>query len=107
MLFSQLPGGPIYLFEMGPLEVLDFGINWAAWLSPGEVIIGTPSLVQDNGDGLLTINPSGNSTQVSGPVVAWWLSTPTVNVNYFVHCTIKTDQGRVSTRKIQITGVAR
>jgi hypothetical protein len=100
-------GGPIGLYAMGPLEVLDFGISWASWLAPGEYIVGTPSLVQDNGDGLLTINPNGESTQVSSGVVTWWLSTPTVFVNYFVHCTMQTNQGRTSTRKIQIRGVPR
>jgi len=108
MLISpQFNGGPIASFEMGPLEVLDFGVDWTAWLSPGEIIVGTPSLTQDSGDDLLTINPGGHSTQVSGGNVVWWLSTPTLNTNYFVHATITTNQGRTSTRKIQIRGVPR
>jgi hypothetical protein len=107
MPFPQFDGGPIASFGMGPLEVLDFGISWVNWLPPGDLIVGTPTPTQDSGDGLLTINPDGNTTQVSNGVVTWWLSTPTVNVSYFVHVTIQTIQGRTSTRKIQIKGVPR
>lgn len=100
-------GGPIACYEMGPLEVLDFGISWAGWLAPGETIAGLPTITQDNGDGNLTINPNNETTLVSGGVVTWWLSTPTVYSMYFVHVTITTNQGRTSTRKIEIKGVSR
>lgn len=92
---------------MGPLEVLDYAINWSSWLQPGETITGTPIISQSDGDGLLTINPNGNVTLVSGGTVTWWLSTPTVAVAYSVHCTITTSQGRTSTRRIAIQGVNR
>jgi hypothetical protein len=92
---------------MGPLEVLDFGVSWASWLAAGETIIGMPLITQDNGDGRLTINPNGTATLVNGGVVTWWLSTATSYSMYFVHVTITTNQGRTSTRKIQIRGVPR
>jgi hypothetical protein len=107
---SALVNPPVGTYEMGPLEVLDFGISWSMpkpWLQPDETIVGTPSIVQDGGDGQLTINPSGKQTMVSGGVVTWWCSTPTVDVNYNVHVTIVTSQGRTSTRRIQINGVPR
>jgi hypothetical protein len=107
---------PVGIYEMGPLEVLDYGINWnqpaggrslGPWLQPGETIFGTPTITQDCGDGLLTINPAGKSTLVSGGIVTWWLATPTVGKTYDVHATIVTNLGRTSTRRIQIIGVNR
>lgn len=107
---------PVGTYELGPLEVLDFGINWGApasaqlrgpWLQFGETIIGTPVITQDGGDDLLTINPVGTATMVNRGLVSFWCSTPTVNVSYNVHVTITTSLGRTSTRRIVIVGVAR
>jgi hypothetical protein len=107
---------PVGIYEMGPLEVLCYGINWAQpaggrslgpWLQPGETIVGTPTINQDGGDGRLTINPAVNTTLVSGGIVTWWLATPTVGKTYDVHATITTSLGQTSTRRIQIIGVNR
>lgn len=98
---------PLATYLMGPIEVLDYGITWGSWLQINETIVGTPSIVQTDGDGELTINPGSNVTLVNGGVVAWWLSTPTIGVVYNVHVTITTNQGRTSTRYIRITGVPR
>lgn len=107
---------PVGTYELGPLEVLDFGINWGAtagaqspgpWLQFGETIVGTPAITQDGGDDLLTINPGNTATQVSGGLVTFWCSTPTVNVSYYLHVTVNTSLGRTSTRRILINGVDR
>jgi hypothetical protein len=98
---------PLASYPMGPLEVLDYGITWATWLQTNETIVGTPTIVQTDGDGELTINPGENETLVNGGIVAWWLSTPTVEQIYNVYVTIATNQGRTSTRHIRITGVLR
>jgi hypothetical protein len=107
---------PVGVYEMGPLEVLDFGINWnqpaggrslGPWLQPGETITGTPTITQDGGDGQLTINPGDTETLVSSGMVTWWCSTPTIGQTYNVHATITTSLGRTSTRRIQIIGVDR
>lgn len=99
--------GPLATYQLGPIDVLDFGINWSSWLQPGETITGTPVIFQSDGDGLLTINPNGNATLVSGGIVTWWLGTPSVGVAYSVHVTITTSQGRTVTRRIAIQGVNR
>jgi hypothetical protein len=104
---QQLQNLPLLTYGMGPLEVLDFGITWAAWLQPGEIITGTPLIAQQGGDGLLTINPNGEQTAVVNGIVTWWLSTPTPYVAYGVHVTVVTNQGRTSSRFIQINGVQR
>jgi hypothetical protein len=98
---------PLNTYQMGPLEILDYGIAWTSWLQPGETIAGTPTVTQSDGDGQLTINPNGNATLVSAGVVTWWLATPTVGQTYNVHATITTNQGRTSTRRICIQGVNR
>ena len=106
-MITALWNAPLAQYQMGPLEILDFGISWASWLQPNELIIGEPSIVQTDGDGLLTINPGQNMTVVNAGVVVWWLATPTISQTYTLHVTVTTNQGRTSTRHIAISGVPR
>jgi len=108
--------GPAQSFDLGPSEELDYGINWGSpspplgvgsWLATGETIVGTPAVTYTGTDSALTINPEPNGTLVSGGLVTWWLSTPTVGSTYIVTVNITTSQGRKSTRSIQIIGVQR
>ena len=108
--------GPLQTFDLGPTEELDFAMNWGcpapplgvgSWLAPGETIVGTPTVAYTGPDTTLTVNPSPNGTLVSGGLVVWWLSTPTVGSIYLVSVSIVTNQGRRSTRSIKIIGVQR
>lgn len=104
---SAFVNPPVACYDIGPTEVLDYAIDWTTWLPEGDTITGTPVVTQAGGDGLLTINPEGKSTTVSGNVTSWWCGTATVGEVYNVHVAITTTQGRTGSRYIQLTGVPR
>ena len=79
-------------FTQSPESVLDYGVDWTAWLSEGEYIIGVPVVTVDSG---LTLYKPG---QAFGGVVAFWLSGGTSGQQYNVSCEITTNQGRTDVR---------
>ncbi|MGB3443906.1 MAG: hypothetical protein WBA97_34645 [Actinophytocola sp.] len=83
---------PLYLKD--PDAVLDYGVDWSAWLSEGEAITASNWTV-----------PSGitkDSQSHSGSDATVWLSGGTTGLSYEVTNRITTNQGRTDDRSIQI-----
>jgi hypothetical protein len=78
-----------------PAAVLDYGMDWSAWLDDGETITGTPSVVADPVG--LTISAIN---QVEG-VVSWRVSGGTAGADYIVTCGIQTSLGRADERSVR------
>ena len=79
-------------FVQSPQAILDYAVDWTAWLASNETIIGTPVVSVSAGLGLYT------SPVVVGNFVVWWLAGGTVGQQYNVSCTITTNQGRTDVR---------
>ncbi|GJH22433.1 hypothetical protein CBA19CS22_37845 [Caballeronia novacaledonica] len=81
-----------------PAAVLDYQLDWSAWLANGETI----SNADISADSGLIVNPSGKATSVSGGVVTFWLGGGTSGVTYGVTVTVTTT-ARVDSRTIQVS----
>lgn len=84
-----------------PVAVLDYQVDWTAWLASGETITGTPTIEAAG----LTVNPNSNSTQVSSGKVTFWLGGGVAERFYNVSCQITTSAGRTDRRTFSL-GVA-
>jgi hypothetical protein len=82
-----------------PAAVLDYQIDFSAWLASGETIQGSPDVTAAAG---ITVNPIGKTTSVSGGVVTFWLGGGASGVTYDVTVTITTT-ARVDSRTIQVS----
>jgi hypothetical protein len=92
-------GFPAPLPPKAPAAILDYQMDWSAWLASGETIQGTPVVTGDAG---ITVNPTGKGTTVSGGVVTFWIGDGTAGVTYSITVTVTT-QSRTDSRTIQIT----
>jgi hypothetical protein len=81
-----------------PAAILDYQMDWSAWLAAGEAIQGTPVVTPDPG---ITLNPSGQTTTVSNGVVTFWLGGGTAGTSYNVTVTVST-QSRTDSRTIAV-----
>jgi hypothetical protein len=81
-----------------PGAVLDYGVDWSAWLAEGESITGTPVVTADG----LTVNPPGKSTVVADGVVTFWLGGGVKRSLCAVTCSITTSQGRTDQRSFSV-----
>ena len=83
------------VFVKDPDAVLDYQLNWSAWLEVGEVIT----------DAVITV-PTGltlDSQVVTDTTVTAWLSGGEINTGYQVNCHIETSEGREDDRSIYLT----
>jgi hypothetical protein len=80
-----------------PASVLDYQLDWSAWLANGETI----SSADVTADAGITVNPTGKATSVSGGIVTFWLGGGTAGVTYHVTVTVTTT-ARVDSRTIQV-----
>jgi hypothetical protein len=77
-----------------PDGVLDYSINWAAWLDGDTITVSTWSV--SGPDALLVVDSDSESTTVT----TVWLSGGTVNRQYIVTNHITTAAGREDDRSI-------
>lgn len=83
---------PTYIKD--PSSVLDYGFDWALWLTTGEIIASATWTV-----------PAGlvkDSESVNGAITACWISGGTAGVDYEVTCEVTTSAGRIDQRSILI-----
>lgn len=82
---------PIPYFDaVGPLDSLDFGFDFSAWLELGDSII---SAVVTTSPALSVANTINDATMVQT-----WLSGGSIGVSYTVTASIVTAQNRVAAR---------
>jgi len=86
------------IFIKDPSAVLDYAVDWSAWLAPGEVIVGVP-VVSVPIDLTLCGTPV-----VNGGQVVFWLSGGVVDQYYCIECLITTSNNpaRIDRRVVQI-----
>lgn len=82
-----------------PGEVLDYSFIWSVYLRRGESI-SSASVTVTTG---ITLS---SYTNTSNTVTAW-VAGGTANVDYYIYCTIVTDQGRTAKRSIKLEVVTR
>jgi hypothetical protein len=80
-----------------PAAVLDYQVDWSAWLAQGETI----SSAVVAGDAGITVNPSGKATTFVNGVVTFWLGGGTSGITYNVTVTVTTNS-RTDSRTIQV-----
>jgi hypothetical protein len=85
-----------------PAAVLDYQVDWSAWLAQGETI----SSADVSSDAGITVNPPGKATSVSAGVVTFWLGGGTRGTTYDVEITVTT-QSRTDSRTMQVPVGAR
>ena len=86
--------GTINRFEKDPDALLDFQVDWAAWLSEGDTIA---SSTWDVPDGL--VEESSSATTTTATV---WLSGGTAGSTYKIANRITTTDGRIDDRTLYI-----
>ena len=86
-------------YEKDPDAVLDYGIDWADWVTAADSII-TSSWTAPAG---ITVE----TDSLSGTVCIVWLSGGTAGVSYEVTCHIETDDGRQDDRSLIIKCIER
>ena len=86
-----------------PAAVLDYEVDWSAWLAQGETIAGTPVIAAPG----MTVNPAGKQTQVDGGKVIFWLGGGTVETFHDVSCQVTTSAGRTDRRTFPLRVAAR
>lgn len=87
------------IYQKDPAAILDYEIDWSAWLANGEVITAS-SFTADAG---LTIVSTANGDKAA----TVWLSGGVAGVKYRVGNTVTTSQGRTDERSITIWAVTR
>lgn len=81
-------------YEKDPSAVLDYTLDWSAWLQAGETISSSTWTVPA---GLTKNSESGN-----GETSTVWLSGGTAGADYVVTCEVTTSEGRVDQRSLEI-----
>ncbi len=88
-MIKQIDGG--YQVTHAPGAKLDYGFNWAAWLTNGEVLTGSTWVV-DSVDITLTGSAFTNTVNVT------FAQGGVAGVTYNLTCTITTSGGRTDKR---------
>ena len=83
-----------YRIGKDPDAVLDYSMDWTAWLLPGDSVSASDWLADDG----ITID----SDALAGPVATVWLSGGTARRTYVVTNRITTNGGRVDDRSITV-----
>lgn len=78
-----------------PDAVLDYQLDWSAWLPDGDTIVTSTWIVQDG-----IVKDSDSHTDTAATV---WLSGGTLGTTYAVTNRISTVEGRTDDRTIRIT----
>jgi hypothetical protein len=90
-------GFPSPLPPKAPAAVLDYQMDWSAWLAQGETI----SSADVSAGAGITVNPAGKATSFAGGVVTFWLGGGTSGTTYAVTVTVTTNS-RTDSRTIQV-----
>lgn len=85
-----------------PAAVLDYQMDWSAWLANGETI----TSADVSADAGITVNPAGKSTSVASGIVTFWLGGGASGTTYNVTVTVTTNL-RTDSRTIQVAVGAR
>lgn len=83
-------------FTKQPVEVLDFDIDCADWISEGDSVVSAAS-VADTG---ITIDST--SITSNGEVVKVWVSGGTTGTTYKIETTMTTEDGRVKQHEFRV-----
>jgi hypothetical protein len=70
-----------------PAAILDYVMDWTAWLAAGETI-SSANVTADVG---IDVNPAGKTTSTSGGIVTFWLGGGTSGKTYNVTVTVTTN----------------
>lgn len=81
-----------------PAAVLDYLVDWSAWLAQGETITNADVTVPDG----LTLNPGGKQTTRDDGKVSFWLAGGVDGMAYAVGCRITTSAGRTDERTFRL-----
>ncbi len=82
-------------FTKDPNAVLDYTIDWSAWLAPGDTITDATATVSDNSLVVDTVSFTTDDTTV-------WLSGGVIGESYDVTIHVTTNGGREDDRTITI-----
>lgn len=85
-------------FTHDPNAVLDYAVDWSAWLADAETIDSIDVAVED-GDVLIEASPA--PSELDGVVTAW-VSGGTAKTNAKVRYRVTTTQGRTDDRSISL-----
>lgn len=91
--FRASPDG-IPEIRKAPAAVLDYSLDWSAWLQPEETISSADWAVPDG--------ITETTSTLSGALATVWLSGGSPGTNYVIGGTIVTSQGRTDTRSFRI-----
>lgn len=84
-------------FVKDPAEVLDYAVDWSAWLTGDDTIADIAWTVPDG----LTEPAEHPATVVDGKATVW-LSGGTAGQTYAITCRATTAQGRIGERTIRV-----
>lgn len=82
------------MLEKDPDDTLDYTIDWALWLQPGEIIMAAEVAGKNS---LVATNTTHTDTEVT-----CWLSGGAGGIMYYPQCTIETSQGRTVQRSFPL-----
>lgn len=89
---------PIATYDKDPAAILDYSIDWSAWLPSGDTI---DSATWTSSDAALVVEASPAPSVAAGIATAW-VSGGVAGTRYRLTCQVKTDAGRVDERSIAI-----
>lgn len=85
-------------YEKDPGAVLDYSIDWSAWVPTGDSI---SAATWSTSDAALVVESSPAPSLASGVATAW-LSGGVRGVRYTATCQVTTTAGRIDERSIEI-----
>lgn len=84
----------IYRIKKDPDAVLDYSMDWSAWLITGDSVSASDWIAETG----ITID----SETVNGDITTVWLSGGTEQQTYTVTNRITTDDGRIDDRSVEV-----
>ena len=88
---------PIATYDKDPAAILDYSIDWSAWLPSGDTI-DSATWTASTG---LTVEASPAPSVAAG-IATVWISGGVAGTRYRLTCQVTTDAGRVDERSIAI-----
>lgn len=83
-----------------PSEVLDYSLDFDAWLVGAEALSAITSVTVGSG---LTLGTGGQAPAISGTTVVWWLSGGTTGTTYAIEVIVTTSGGRTLVADCTVT----